>query len=321
MKLISALMVTVMFSALCFKAGKESPFRFAESDQGVALTENGQKVFFYQKAPVTVPVGGEAKELRKFSHYIHPLYNLEGEVITEAQPESDMWHPHHRGIFWGWHRLAVGGKEVGDSRTMKDFGYEIRKIQTRTKGTTASLILDVDWKSPKAEPDAFVTEHTVITVHALQHKKRVIDFEIRLKANAPEVTLAGLKDTVKGYGGFSIRLKLADSMLFRGQQGVLKPVIGQLHAGPWVDFSTPVLKSPQKYDVALFCHPAIPNFPSPWLLRSKASMQNPAFPGWEKYTLPVDSMLTLSYRLIIHEGNVSGKEINDWFEEYKNKKE
>ena len=317
MKWISAFIITIVFSALCFKAGKESPFQFVENEQGVGLTENGQNVFFYQKAPVPVTTGEETKEVHRFNHYFHPLYNLAGEVITEAQPKNDKWHPHHRGIFWGWHQIGISNKQIADSWTMKDFVYDVKKITTQTENDQAVLILDVDWRSKSAGPEAFVTEHTVVTVYATKDNKRLIDFEISLKANRPDVTIAGSKDTIKGYGGFSVRIKLADSMLFRGQRGILIPITGQLNAGPWVDFSTPLLKGPDRYGLAIFCHPSIPNFPSPWLLRKKGSMQNPAFPGWEKYTIPSDTVLTLRYRLVIHAGNAGITEINNWYDEYK----
>jgi hypothetical protein len=44
-------------------------------------------------------------------HYIHSLYGLDGEVLTEDFTAD---HPHHRGIFWGRHQLWFGDKKVGD---------------------------------------------------------------------------------------------------------------------------------------------------------------------------------------------------------------
>ena len=34
------------------------------------------------------------------SNYIHPLYGVEGEMLTRDWPDGA--HPHHRGIFWAW---------------------------------------------------------------------------------------------------------------------------------------------------------------------------------------------------------------------------
>jgi hypothetical protein len=51
------------------------------------------------------------------SDYIHPLYGLNGEMLTNDWPDAD--HPHHRGIFWAW--LEVEGAWSNSSvRTISD---------------------------------------------------------------------------------------------------------------------------------------------------------------------------------------------------------
>src|SRR5699024_3188858 len=42
------------------------------------------------------------------SNYIHPLYGLEGEMLTRDWPEGA--HPHHRGIFWAWPEVEYGSE-------------------------------------------------------------------------------------------------------------------------------------------------------------------------------------------------------------------
>ncbi|HUH47680.1 MAG TPA: DUF6807 family protein, partial [Arenibacter sp.] len=42
------------------------------------------------------------------SNYIHPLYGLEGEMLTSDWPDAA--HPHHRGIFWDWPEVRYGSK-------------------------------------------------------------------------------------------------------------------------------------------------------------------------------------------------------------------
>ena len=152
------------------------------------------------------------------------------------------------------------------------------------------------------------------------NRKGIIDFEIELKAKVPDVSIAGSKDTIKGYGGFSVRINLADSTLFRGQSGTLEPINGQMQAGPWVDFHKPDLNSTDNYGLTIFCDPTIPNFPSPWLLRKKSSMQNPAFPGWEKYIIPSNKSLKLQYRLIVYDGYSTIEMIDEWYNNFKTKK-
>jgi hypothetical protein len=89
------------------KAGitTRNPIEVVETSQGFAITEGKAKVMFYQR---------EHKSLNgKYSraNYIHPLYGLDGEVLTEDFPAD---HLHHRGIFWAWHQVWLGDKRVGD---------------------------------------------------------------------------------------------------------------------------------------------------------------------------------------------------------------
>ena len=42
---------------------------------------------------------------RARSDYIHPLYGLNGEVLTRDWPVD---HPHHRGIYWAWPEVDYG---------------------------------------------------------------------------------------------------------------------------------------------------------------------------------------------------------------------
>jgi hypothetical protein len=54
--------------------------------------------------------------------------------------------------------------------------------------------------------------------------------------------------------------------------------------------------------LALLCHPDMPDYPEPWILRQKGSMQNVVFPGSDRIDVPMDKPLVLKYRLIIHNG-------------------
>ena len=56
------------------------------------------------------------------------------------------------------------------------------------------------------------------------------------------------------------------------------------------------------------CHPSLPNFPQPWILRRKTSMQNPVYPGPHPVALPREDPLVLRYRLVLHRG--AGRELD-----------
>ena len=271
------------------------------------MLEDGQPVFFYQRVPKSL--NGEYI----CNNYIHPLYSVNGDTLTEEFPAD---HPYHRGIFWAWHQLFVGEQRVGDGWIMENFSHDVVDMQTKSDKNKAQIDLSVLWESPvfqNGEP--FMEERTTITVHHLQENVRKIDFEIALKPLVPKVFIGGSEDE-KGYGGFCCRIKMPDGLIFTARNGQVIPQNLQLQAGPWMDFSAPYGSHGEVNGLTLLCHPGTPNYPAPWILRQKTSMQNIVFPGEEKIELSMNKPTVLRYRLIIHRGNAASVDIAKWQTEY-----
>ena len=57
------------------------------------------------------------------SNYFHPLYDLDGTVLTEDFPKD---HIHHRGIFWAWHQVRINGKTVQDQWVNRDSFWTVQ---------------------------------------------------------------------------------------------------------------------------------------------------------------------------------------------------
>ncbi len=78
----------------------------------------------------------------------------------------------------------------------------------------------------------------------------------------------------------------------------------QVSAGPWMDFSGTFAASGKQSGMSYLHHPSsTPNYPAPWILRQKTSMQNIVFPGRKRVEVSEWTQPTiLSYRLIVHEG-------------------
>ena len=275
---------------------EDSPFSFQEEKNGISLTENGKAVFYYQKEPKTLT--GEYV----CNHYIHPLYALNGDTLTEEFPLD---HPYHRGIFWSWHQFYMDTASLGDEWIMENISHEVSGIRMGTENARATLDLEVQWRSALLENGkAFMKEKTRITVFPKKAGLRKIDFEISLQALIPGLSMGG-SDDEKGYGGFCARLKLPENLAFHSTNGAVEPKTLQLIAGPWMDFSGSFGSSESVSGVTIFCHPSTPNFPAPWILRQKTSMQNIVFPGRERVEISSDLPTTLRYRLIVHEGSAS----------------
>lgn len=250
--------------------------------------------------------------------YVHPLYSLDGEVLTEDFPAD---HPHHRGIFWAWHQVYVGDKRVGDGWSLKDISWDVYDAKVLTVGAESrALRVHVLWKSPlwtdgSGEQKPFIKETTTITVHRAEGDIRKIDFEISLLALEAGVGIGGAKNE-RGYGGFSTRIRLPEGIEFTGQAGPVEPRGISVEAGPWLDFSGPFVSDDHISGLAILCHKSNPAYPQRWILRRRGSMQNPVWPGRHPVRLSAEKPLTLRYRLIIHRGNAHHIDLNQLQAEY-----
>ena len=296
-------------------AAEPSAIRVTEQDEGFLFEEGPQRVLFYQLKPKSL----NGKYTR--SNYIHPLYDLNGQVLTEDFPAD---HLHQRGIFWAWHQVLIGGKRIANHWTTEDSIWHVRKTEVLPGGDhSAALRVMLDWKSPRwvdshGKQKPFVEETTAVRVHRAERDLRKIDFEIRLLALEDKMRLGG-SDDVKGYGGFSARIRLPEDIRFAGRGGPVTPENTSVEAGPWVDFVGSFDSSGVPSGVAVLCHPSVPGFPQRWILRAAGSMQNPVYPGREAVPLRRGRPLTLRYRLVIHRGELSRARLEELQAEYEAK--
>ncbi|MGZ0163243.1 MAG: DUF6807 domain-containing protein [Planctomycetales bacterium] len=294
-----------------------SQLQVVRTDDGYEFLEGQSPVLFYQTAPKSLDDKFER------AGYVHPLYDLDGNVISEDFPAD---HLHHRGIFWAWHQLVVDGNQIGDPWICRDFLSRVDNVKIAESNSDAAAIeatarwVSPDWKDSSGDLKPIVREETRIEVRNSRDGSRVIDFRIKLTALEPEVRIGG-SDDVKGYGGFSPRLRLPKDIRFTAEYGDVEPQRTAVEASRWMDISGTFNK--QKGDrkdsidgVTILCHPSLPRFPQQWILRKARSMQNPVFPGRSPIALPTKEPLELRYRLIVHRGTTSQEQLKLWFDEY-----
>src|SRR5215471_2761971 len=77
----------------------------AVNDQSLGLWEDDKPVLVYNHGMIAKP---EAPGARSRSSYVHPLYGLDGEILTDDFPKD---HLYHRGLFWAWPHIKIGDKE------------------------------------------------------------------------------------------------------------------------------------------------------------------------------------------------------------------
>jgi hypothetical protein len=279
---------------------------------GFLFAEDGQDVLFYQR---------ETKHFNAAhsrSHYVHPLYGLDGELLTEEFPSD---HPHHCGIFWAWHQVWIGDKRIGDAWSLRDFTWDVQDVKVIAADSYASsLEAEVFWTSPlwtdtQGVRKPLVRETATIKVHRASRDMRKIDFDIRLVALENGMRIGGAENA-KGYGGFCTRTLLPDYLQFISSGGTVEPATQPVEAGPWIDLSGTFGDVGRVSGLAILCHPSLPDFPQPWILRRKTSMQNPVYPGSHPVALPREDPLVLRYRIVLHRGTGSELDLNHLQAEY-----
>lgn len=289
------------------------PFNIEKNNDGAWILDDGEKVLFYQAE--TKSMDGQFPR----ANYVHPLFTPGGFEITEDFPKD---HLHHRGIFWAWHQVVIGDKRIGDGWECSDFVWDVERFGEETSNENSfSLAAHVLWKSPlwkdqSGEMNPFMKEKTIVTVHANQSNYRLIDFDITLLAIEDNLRIGGSEDQ-KGYGGFSVRMKMPKDIQFISSEGEVQPKVTQVEAGSWMDIYGSMLPNGNSAGILILCHPENPMYPERWILRKSGSMQNPVFPGRELYKISTETTTNLKYRLVVYDGKLNDRLIRQLVAEYR----
>lgn len=284
-----------------------SSFTFAQvnmviGDGGFLFKEGSDSICFYQRTPKDL--NGEYSR----NNYIHPLYSLDGSVITEDFPED---HYHHRGVFWSWHQILVDGQKIGDPWMLENFTQNVKNVQfEQLKDGDATFETEVYWMSPlfKEGKEAYLKEQTVIHFNLKEKNLRRIDFEIKLNALVDKLGIGG-SDDEKGYGGFSVRLRLPEDVQFKCETDIVEAQVNAINAGACVDISGSMGQNNSYGGLAILCDETNPGFPQTWILRKEKSMQNVVYPGRTPVEIKVGEPLVLKYSILIHDKEITKRTI------------
>jgi hypothetical protein len=298
-KIFTSLLLLVLAVSSVF-----GQIRMKKSKDGILFTEDNKNVLFYQLEPKS--------EDGKFErcNYIHPLWAADGTVLTEDFPKD---HLHHRGIFWAWHQVWIGEQRIGDPWEIKSFDQKVTEVEFMAqKNGSGILNTEVEWESDKwikeGKKVPYLKENTTISIHPMIDNYRQIDFEIKLLALEENLTIGGSED-VKGYSGFSVRMKLPEDISFSGPEGKLQAIKTAVESNGYVDMEGSILKNGKRGGIVMVDHPENPDYPQGWILRERKSMQNAAWPGNQLIAISTKDALVLKYSLIVYSGELKDKKI------------
>ena len=294
----------------------------------LALEPLGKQVEFISKgARIEVRVGD--RPLMTYvpddgpKPYYYPLIGATGRPITRAFPMTKVDgetidHPHHRSMWFThgsingvdfWTEAPGHGTIRETSRPVVYGGPEVGTIKTTD-----------DWLGPDGKK--VCEDERVLRIYVGQGPRRVIDFDVTLKASEGPLVFG---DTKEGMFG----LRVATSMDVAGKRGGkivnAEGLVDQAawgKASPWVDYSGPV--DGQTVGIAILNHPDSFRYPTTWHVRDYGLFAANPF-GWNdfgkkesgRHTLPAGESIRFRYRVILHEGNAEAAKLPEAFESYK----
>lgn len=296
-------------SGLCIAVSFAAGAEFAYEDDGTTLwiTEGGERVLGYNHGTIEPEnADAEFRERYRRSSYIHPLFGLDGDVLTEDFPDD---HPHHRGVFWSWPGVHYGDQPVdvwhveGVRQLFEEW------VEREVRKESVFVHVRNGWQLT-GEEEPFVREEVRFTVHPADEIGRAIDFELTFtNVSEEEVTLGG------EYGGFNVRPDSSrpDEQL-AGAPGLLED--SNNADTPWADYASRIEAEGPYSGTAIFQHPDNPDYPHEgWTLRHYGFLGQ-AWPQEDPYLLEPGEDVTLKYRLYIHRGDAEEGEVAERFQAY-----
>lgn len=304
---IALALCVLLTAAIVFAAEPALKIKAAPKAEFYEIWEGSLPVLRYNHSTVPVPRGIDPKYAR--GDYIHPLYGLDGEVLTDDYPKD---HPHHRGVGWSW-PVTRWKSEVRDIWAVS--GVWSRPVaMRRCEATQDAAVLEAEnvWKWGDKAP--IVREEVVIRAQPMAAEGRLIDVQVRLTGLEDGVAIGGRPHA--GYGGFGLRAAPAQQRKITLHQDASPSGSPRV----WLDYSGVFTGGKALAGVAIFEHPAIPGYPSPLKEYPGCNYAMPAFPGEREVPLPKEQTLVLNYRLLVHHGGADEKVLSRAWATYANKK-
>jgi hypothetical protein len=303
LSLLAAGAVAALGGSWTFAADTAAPAVRAVRDSAsgqIDVVEGNRPVLQYNYHTVQPPEGflsrvapANRKYAQPRSDYIHPLFGLDGEMLT-ADWSKD--HPHHRGVYWAWPEVDYRGQR-GDLHALQNvFARPTGHLELRTAGDWAEIEAENVWKWEDRTP--IVLETATIRVWRSGEHGRFIDLTFKFQAIEEDVALA--RRGMAHYGGLNLRLSPIKNLkiLTHTDPADAKPRASWgVASGIWDNGARTAA-------LAVFQHPGNPEYPGQWIEYPYLPWFQPTFPtAMTRYVLKKGQPLKLQYRLWFHRGD------------------
>lgn len=300
----------------------DGAFRFALrdiNDKSLGLWDGDQAVFVYNHGFITKESVPETDHRRRRACYIHPVYGLGGEVLTEDFPRD---HYHHHGIFWTWPHVGVEGVEydLWAGVMGKLIWQKFDRWLAKETGPAAGLIgVQNGWyigDDPHKADRKVMTERVWLRAYQAAGESRVLDIELTLIAGDKPVTLWGAAG--KSYGGLTARFapptRKDPATTITVREGVTEVDLSE-SPQPWADYTSLMNGHKTRSGASVFIAPDHPDYPPTWLLRHYGPLCV-GWPGIKPQVLQPGEPVRMNYRIWIHKSAVTAEEIQEAYEGY-----
>lgn len=299
-------------------ASSPTGFRFeAINDVTLDLWEGDKPVLAYNHGLIARP---DVPGARARACYFHPVYGLDGEVLTDDFPKD---HLYHRGMYWAWPHIKIGGQEYdlwsAKGELKQVFG---RWLAKDASASGANLGIENGWFVGDKQ---VVREQVKLAVHPAASGSRAIDVELSWTPTDQPLTLSGAEG--KSYGGFNFRFGPRTKTVITVPEKAALPegvtaMAGRISADlvvtrlPWADFVGDFRGAAGVGGAAIFVHPQHRDFPPTWMTRHYG-LVSVGWPGVEPQTFPVGQPIPCRYRVWIHRGAPTAAEIQSEYDKYR----
>ncbi|PYI80443.1 MAG: hypothetical protein DME26_21625 [Verrucomicrobia bacterium] len=261
-------------------------FRFeAVNDKSLGLWEGDQPVLVFNHGAIGNP---NMPTAQSHSNYLHPIYGVDGEVLTDDFPKD---HAYHRGLYWAWPHIKIAGQEY-DFWSLRGIRCEFQRwLAQETNSNMAVLGVENGWFVGDKQ---VMAEKVWIRVQPASSTSRSIDVELTWTSTDQPITLSGAEG--KSYGGLTLRFGPRSNTIITVPTGRTTNdlVVARL---PWADLSGDLNKGASGLSgAAIFVHPE---------------------PGVTPQTFPVGKTFSCRYRLWIHRGAPAAAEIQRAYDGYR----
>jgi len=288
-------------------AEKPAGFRFRElNDKSLLLQDGGKPVLVYNFGVVTDPTVPKNDARGSRACFVHPLYGLNGEVLTDSFPKD---HYHHHGLFWAWPHIFIEGKEY-DLWVDKDIRQRFVRWICREAGPVAAVLaVENGWFVGDTK---VMIERVWLRVFRPSDGERSIDVEFALIPVGKPITLRGAEG--KSYGGLNLRFAPRKDTLITVPSGPTKEDLPDTPL-PWVDLTAKFAGAPGPSGAAIFVDPKQLDFPPHWLTRHYGILCC-GWPGVKGATLAPGVPVRLDYRVWIHKTAVEAADLQRAYDGY-----